>query len=250
MPVRPATPSRLAWADVLVEEEMKGEALEPAPKENLEPAAAEWPHNPAPYHDPRTPDAPTALNKHETPTLGADQFATLSDLKVALLQVPTLVQKTVPPAVAAGFEPVVLRLVELESKARLLEDTCLSFAERLSVMESKYKHIESALDRDLRDFYHRHGLFGDAFAARALSGVARGDIESEHFGKDDEVSFSEGDEVVLHGLTKAEMNGLVGRVGPLTDATSERLPVFLATGKAVAIKPANLQRTDADNFRF
>jgi len=54
--------------------------------------------------------------------------------------------------------------------------------------------------------------------------------------------FKEGDAVVLKGLSKADLNGQRGTVMPFSEKANGRLPVRLASGEKVSIKPENLEK--------
>ena len=53
----------------------------------------------------------------------------------------------------------------------------------------------------------------------------------------------EGDRVVLHGLQKMNLNGMMGKIAPSDGPAADRFPVKLdSSGKLLLIRPANLTR--------
>jgi len=58
-------------------------------------------------------------------------------------------------------------------------------------------------------------------------------------------AFQSGDQVVLHGLSTAALNGQRGTVIPTAAAQNGRLGIKLESGKVLSIKPDNLKKQDA-----
>ena len=59
------------------------------------------------------------------------------------------------------------------------------------------------------------------------------------------LSLLEGDRVMLKGLSKAGLDGQVGKLENFSRATKGRLPVKLDSGQLLAVKPVNLEKLDA-----
>jgi len=139
---------------------------------DTDPVASEWPSPPTSGLGNPPPGALTAYVTHDSLEQRLDRFPSFDDLKAVLLQVPPRVQEAIPPAISAGIGPVANRLAELEARVLQVESVCLSFGDRVTNMENKYRRIESALDHDRKDFYRCNGLSAYAGFESALSGAA------------------------------------------------------------------------------